>query len=154
MGIYTANVEEHLVLPARVSLTEDERRVFKMLGRTTAEPIDIRLIVDTGSRRTCLSPAIIDQLRPLSQGRLRVETSLASGETTLFWMRLEFPESTLHPVAELSVARLQMPRGMSKFDGVLGRDVLRRWHRLAYEGRRGRLVIRDLPPSLFDWFRG
>ncbi len=154
MGIYSGNVEDQLVLPARVSLTEDERRVFEAVGRTVAEPINVRLIIDTGSSRTCLSPAVIDQRRPVSQGRLRVDTSLASGETTLFWIRMEFPESTLHPIAELSVARLQLPRGMRKFDGVLGRDVLRRWHRLAYEGHRGRLLIRDSPPSLFDWFRG
>lgn len=152
MGKFTNNVTEHLVIPARIGLTADERSVYKLLGRSLPQPVSVRLIIDTGSRRTCLTPAIIDGPQPISQGRLRVDTSLASGETTICWLRFEFPETTLKPITELSVARLGLPPALSDFDGVIGRDVLRRWERFVYEGRRGRLTIRDSWTRLSSWF--
>jgi hypothetical protein len=154
MGTYTARAEDHLVLPARACLTTDQRDVHDLLGRGSSEPTDVRLLIDTGSSRSTLVPWVIDHLRPLvAQDRLRIETSLASGEATLFWVRLEFPETSLAPIDELAVARLALPLSLQQFHGVAGRDLLRRWSRLSYEGRRARLTIKDAQTSLFDWFR-
>ncbi len=61
MGIYSGNVEDQLVLPARVSLTEDERRVFEAVGRTVAEPINVRLIIDTCCRNLMSSSQSVER---------------------------------------------------------------------------------------------
>src|SRR5438132_6019291 len=88
-----------------------------------------------------LVPAVIRNLQPGAAGRVRVETSLASGESTLFWVRLEFPGTSLEPMSETAVARLNLPLSLRNFHGILGRDLLRRWESFLFEGRRGRLTI-------------
>jgi hypothetical protein len=152
MGKYTARVEDHLVLPARACVAQDQEQVYSLLGRRLPAPMHVRLLIDTGSSRSTLVPAVVDHLRPLvARHRIRIETSLATGGATLFWVRLEFPETKLAPVEQLAVARLDLPTSLQQFHGVAGRDLLRRWNRLVYEGRRGRLTIHDGRPGLFGW---
>jgi hypothetical protein len=86
-------------------------------------------------------------------GPARIETSLATGATELFWVRLEFPGTGLEPVAELAVARMAMPPSLATFQGLIGRDLLDRWEYFLYEGRRARFTIRDTPGGLFGWLR-
>ncbi|HEV3257237.1 MAG TPA: hypothetical protein VG013_10185 [Gemmataceae bacterium] len=113
--------------------------------------VPARLLIDTGSKRTTMVPGIIRHLHPSFARDVRVETSLASGEPALFWVRLEFPETWLAPIPELAVARLNLPPSLRAFHGVIGRDLLRRWESFLYEGRRGRFTLRDTPPGLFGW---
>jgi hypothetical protein len=79
-------------------------------------------------------------------------TSLGTTHTRLHWVRLEFPDTDLLPIPILAVARLSLPPNMTGFHGVLGRDVLSRWESFHWQGRRGRLAIRDVP-GWFAWLR-
>jgi hypothetical protein len=153
MGRYRATVQDRLILPAQVLLTREREQVFRLLGRRIPTPVPVRLIIDTGSKRSSLVPAVLNNLTPLIYKTARVETSLASVETELYWVRLEFPGSSLAAVPELAVARLPMPPSLHDFQGVVGRDLLRIWESFLYEGRRGRLTIRDAPGGLFGWFK-
>jgi hypothetical protein len=123
MGKYTARVEDHLGLPARACLPRGQQHVRGLLGRELPAPAQVRLLIDTGSSRSSLVPSVIDHLGPLAAGhRVRIETSLASGEATLFWVRLEFPETKLAAVEQLAVVRLALPTSLQQFQGVVGRD--------------------------------
>jgi hypothetical protein len=152
MGKYTASVEEHLLLPARVRVTPGHERLLRSSGRPVPDPVPIRLLIDTGARRTTLIPGIVQHLDPPAGCDARVITPLAGGDTTLYWVCLEFPGTGLSPVPEVLVARLPMPPGLSAFHGLLGRDLLRRLDSFEYEGRRGRYTLRDTP-GLFGWLR-
>ena len=76
----------------------------------------------------------------------------ASVETSLFWVRLEFPESSLASIPEVAVARLSLPPSLGLFHGIVGRDLLRRWDSFLFEGRRGRFILRDTPAGLEPGF--
>ena len=81
----------------------------------------------------------------------RLATSLATARAGLFRIRLEFPHAKLAPIPELVVARVPLPTSLSAFHGVIGRALLRRWESFCYQGRRGRLTIRDTPGWLWRW---
>jgi hypothetical protein len=70
----------------------------------------------------------------------------------LFWVRLDFPGAGLAPIELVQVARLAMPPDLAQFHGLLGRDLLRRFHSFYYDGRRGLCILRDTP-GLFGWLR-
>jgi hypothetical protein len=115
-------------------------------------PLAIRLLIDTGAKRTTLIPGVIRHLGPPGGAEVLVETPLASVTTTLAWVRLAFPESGLATLDPVSVVRLPMPPALSQFHGLLGRDLLRRLEAFLYEGRRGQYVLRDTPGWL-GWLR-
>lgn len=154
MGKVTATVEDHLILPARVLQTRGQERLFHLGGRVIPAPVPVRLLVDTGSRRSTLLPGILAHVQAPFQGSVGIETSLGIGKTSLFWVRLEFPDTSLEPIPQLAVARLNMPASLHPLHGVIGRDLLHRWESFLFEGRRGRFTIRDVPWSLFGWLRG
>jgi hypothetical protein len=151
MGKYSATVADHLILPARALQTMGQQRLFDVAGQPIPTSVAVRFLIDTGSKRTTLIPGLIAHLRPALAGDVRVETSLGIGETTLFWVRLEFPGTSLAPIPEVAVARLSLPLSLSTFHGVLGRDMLRRWDSLHFEGRLGRFTVRDRPSGLLGW---
>lgn len=151
MGKYTATVTDHLTLPARVLLTRGQEQLLRLAGRPVPLFVAARLLIDTGSKRTTIVPGVMRHLQPNFARDARVETSLAAGETSLFWVRLEFPETSLGPIPELAVARLDLPPSLRAFHGVIGRDLLGRWEAFLYEGRRGRFTLRDTPPGLLGW---
>jgi hypothetical protein len=151
MGRYRSTVQDHLVMPAQALLTTGTQLLFRQLGRPVVGPVATRLLIDTGSKRSSLVPSVLNRLSPPSMGVVRVETSLASLATELFAIRLEFAASSLAPVPLLAVARLPLPASLRDYQGVIGRDLLSRWESLVYEGRRGRLTIRDTPGGLFGW---
>lgn len=153
MGKYTAAVPDHLVLPARVQLTRADERLFHLLGRQVPAPVAVRLLIDTGSGRTSLSPAVLAHLNPPSRGAVQVGTALGSGRTNLFWVRMDFPGTSLVEIPVMAVVRLGLPPPLRSFQGVIGRDLLRRWEYLHFEGRRGRFTVRDVPGWLGRWFR-
>jgi hypothetical protein len=153
MGEYRAAVQDRLVLPAHVLLTHDTQEVLRLRGRPVAEPVAIRLIIDTGSKRSSLVPAVLDQLRPPPFKGVRVRTGLTSVKTELYWVRLEFPTGSLAPIDALAVARLPLPRLPEDYHGLIGRDLLSRWESFHYQGRRGRLTIQDTPGGLLGWLR-
>ena len=154
MGKFTTSVHDHLILDACVMPTANTCRVFQEQGRPIPQAVLIRLIIDTGSGLTTLIPSLVQQLNLNLRGRSRIETSLGSGMSNLFAVRLEFPDTSLSAIPELLVARLALPSSLHAFHGVIGRDVLRGWEYFRYEGRRRRLTIRDKPNPLLRWLTG
>jgi hypothetical protein len=153
MGKYRTVVHGPLILPARPLLTIGQEEVLKLLGRPLPAAIDIRLLIDTGSSRSTLIPSVVSHLNPISRGSANIETALAAARTNLFWVRLEFPETKLEPILELAVARLGLPASLGSIHGIIGRDLLKRWESMLYEGRRGRLAIQDRRWTFLGWLR-
>jgi hypothetical protein len=152
MGKYTAPVEDHLILPALVRQTDGREHIFRMRGRNVPTSVPIRLLIDTGSKRTTLAPGVIRHLDPSARGSARLITPLAAGNVELFWVCLQFPEADLASFPEVLVARLTMPPSLAQFHGLLGRDLLSRLELFEYHGRRGRYSLRDTPGWL-GWLR-
>ena len=152
MGKYTASVEDHLVLPARVCLPPDHARQLRSVGEDAPAPVPIRLLVDTGSKRTTLIPGVVRHLGLTPRGEARLLTPLGSPATDLFWVCLEFPDTGLTSFPEVRVARVPMPPGLSQFHALLGRDLLSQLDSFEYEGRHGRYNLRDTP-GWFGWLR-
>jgi hypothetical protein len=152
MGKYSATVEDHLILPARAMQTPGQERVYGLLRRPVPPPVLVRLLIDTGSKRSTLIPGVVRHLSLGPAGSVRIETSLANVEAGLFWVRLEFPDSSLASIPEFAVARISLPPSLAVYHGIVGRDLLRRWESLFFEGRRGRFTLRDTPAGLRAWF--
>jgi len=152
MGKYIATVDDHLILPALVHLSEGEERFRARARRRVPPPVPIRLLIDTGSKRTTLIPGLIRHLDPQASQPVRVATALAAGTTRLFWVRLAFPATGLASFDPVRVARLAMPPDLAQFHGLLGRDLLQQLDEFKYEGRRGRYTLRDTP-GLLGWLR-
>lgn len=149
MGKYTTPVSDRLILPAQVFLTLGQERDLNRKGQSIPAGVVVRLAIDTGSGRSSLIPSALDPLKALSREAVQMMTSMGSTPARLFWVRLEFPDTDLLPIPILAVARLNLPLNMPGFHGILGRDVLRRWDSFHWQGRRGRLTIRDVP----GWWR-
>jgi hypothetical protein len=154
MAIYRAHVQDRLILPAQVALTRDQEGWLGILGRPVPAPIPVQLLIDTGSTRCSLIPSVLARLNPEPSGIARLETGLGTARASLFRIRLEFPHTKLAAIPEFVVARVPLPSSLSAFHGVIGRDLLRRWESFCYQGRRGRLTIRDTRSPLFRWMTG
>ena len=152
MGKYTASVVDHLVVPVQVRLPPAHEEFLRRSGQPVPAPASLRLLIDTGSKRTTLIPGILGHLQPTPNSECRIVTALGALTTGLFWISLEFPDTRLAPFPEVLVARLPMPAALSQFHGLLGRDLLRRWESFEYEGRRGCYTVRDKPGPLI-WLR-
>ena len=152
MGKYTTSVHDHLILPARVSITQGRARELRSFGNSVPPPVPIRLLIDSGSKRTTLIPGLVRHLRVPAASDARVVTPFDIVAVDLFWVSLEFPEAGLTAFPEVLVARLPMPAALSQFHGLLGRDLLRRFESLEYEGRRGCYSLRDRA-GVFPWLR-
>jgi hypothetical protein len=152
MGRYVATVVDHLILPARVRATSGREQILLREEQGVPSPVAIRLLIDTGAKRTTLLPGIIRHLRPAPGSAARIVTPVGSVATDLFWVCLEFPDTGLASFPEVLVARLPMPPALSQFHGLLGRDLLHRLESFEYQGRRGRYSLRDTPGWL-GWLR-
>jgi hypothetical protein len=152
MGRFTAPVEDHLILPGRVRLPPGDERRLAGSGSSIPTPVPVRLLIDTGAKRTTLIPGIVRHLEPTPERDVHVNAPLTSGVATLYWLCLEFPGTRLPAFPAVLVARLPMPPGLSQFHGLLGRDLLSRLASFEYEGRRGCYTLRD-KPGLFGWLR-
>lgn len=104
--------------------------------------LTVRLVLDTGSRRSTLISAILNQLRLPSIGEIVLQTALAQSRVRLFNVRIEFALGSLLPIPRMIVVGAPVPRKLSGFDGVIGRDILSRWE-IFISGPRKRLVVRD-----------
>jgi hypothetical protein len=152
MGKYTAEVKDHLVLPATVRLLPGQERAMASRGESVPAPVSIRLLIDTGAKRTTLIPGLIRHLQPTPGHEVQLITPTEEVATGLFWVCLELPNAGLAPFTEILVVRHPMPPRMTDFHGLFGRDLLGRWDSLLYEGRRGRYTLRDTPGWL-GWLR-
>jgi hypothetical protein len=152
MGNFSASVADHLILPARVRLTPARERALQRAGQSVPIPVPVRLLIDTGAKRTTLLPGVVRHLQPMMGGTVQVVTALRSVVTDLVWVCLEFPEAKLASFTEVLVARLPMPSMLAQFHGLLGRDLLSRLHSFEYQGRRGWYTLRDRSGWL-DWLR-
>ncbi len=121
-------------------------------GESVPIPVPVRLIVDTGAKRTTLIPGIIRHLQPTPDREVHLVTPTERVVTNLFWVCLEFPEAGLASFSEILVARHPMPPSLAHFHGLLGRDLLCRLHSFEYLGRRAQYTLRDTP-GWFDWLR-
>ena len=151
MGKYITAVQDHLILPARVLQPLGQQDAWRLAGRRVPASVPVRLIIDAGSKRSTLVPGVLAHLKLIPQRSVWVETSLAAVETTLFWVHLEFPGTSLEPIPMLLVARMALPPSLRAFHGLIGRDLLHQWESFLFQGRRGRLTIRDKPGGLFSW---
>src|SRR5205807_9781224 len=104
-----------------------ETQARRLARRPVPTPVNIRLLLDTGSKRTTLTPGIIRHLAVLAAMEARIATPFATVAATMYWVRLEFPDAGLYPFEHVQVARLVMPPALSQFHGLLRRDLLRRW---------------------------
>jgi hypothetical protein len=152
MGKYTAAVEDHLILPARVRLVQEEERALVGRGECVPTPVPIRLLIDTGARRTTLIPGIVNHLGPTSGAAARLITPVGTAIIDLVWVCLEFPQAGLAPFPHVLVARHPMPPLLTQFHGLLSRDLLSQMHSFEYQGRRKQYSLRDTP-GWFDWLR-
>src|SRR2546423_1378119 len=109
MARYSATVHDRLILPAQVCITRGQEQVFRVLQRNLAAPVAVQLLIDTGSARCTLLPSVLARLNPDPLGVARLETGLAAAETSLFWVRLEFPRTGLAAIPEMPVARAPLP---------------------------------------------
>ena len=131
MGKYTASVYDHLILPARVTITQGRAHEMHPLGtqcllRSDSAPYRYRI-----EAATTLIPGLIRHLRVSAASNARVITPFDTLPANLFWVCLDFPGAGLAPFPEVLVARLPMPAALSQFHGLLGRDLLRRSSRSA-----------------------
>jgi hypothetical protein len=149
---FTATAVDHLVIPASVRLPPGEERSRRLAGIPFPAPISVRLLIDTGSKRSTPIPGLFRHLGAPIAGSAQVISGTGAARTDLFWIGLEFPEAALVPFPEVLVARLPMPAALSQFHGLLGRDLLRRFESFEYEGRRGCYTTRDKPGPL-TWLR-
>jgi hypothetical protein len=154
MGKYTAAVHDRLVLPARALVTRGQEQVLQLTGQSVPARVAVRLLIDTGSGRSTLTPSVLAQLAAPVAAPVKLATGIGSRATSLCWVRLEFPGTTLGAIPELAVARLEMPPSLGSLQGLIGRDVLSRWESLLYQGRRSRLTIRDTAGGLLGWLWG
>src|SRR5438105_10529447 len=153
MGVYRTAVHDRLDVPARVRLPEGDERAFRLFGRPIPQAIPIRLIIDTGAKRSSLVPQVLNQLAPTSASRATVETGLGMRQTELYWVRLEFVAGTLTAVPRLAVARLPLPASLQDYHGLIGRDLLPMCSSLLYEGRRAQPTSRDSRAGFFSWLQ-
>ena len=153
MGRYRSAVQDRLVIPAQVLLTSGTERLFRMIGRRVPAALAIQLVIDTGSKRSSLIPSVLNHLTPPPFALARVETSLASVQAELCWVRLEFPASSLSAVPAVAMARLPLPPSLHGFHGLIGRDLLSQWESFLYEGLRGRFTIRDAQGGFLGWLK-
>ena len=152
MGKFRAPVTDQLILPAVVGLPVEEIHSRRRSGRPVPEAVPIRFLIDTGAKRTTLTPELIDRFAPQISRTVRIFTPLAVGTATIYWVRLDFPDAGLAAFEKLEVACLAMPAGLNMFHGLLGRDLLRSMESLVYEGQKSRFTLRD-QPGLFSWLR-
>ena len=137
MGSYRAPVEDHLILPARVGLSAGESQSRRRSERVVPAPVSLRMLIDTGSNRTTLIPGILRHLAPQEGRDVQLITPSGPRTATLYWVRLDFPETSLASFEYLQVANLEMPASLAQFHGLIGRNVLRAWEEFRYWGRRG-----------------
>ena len=77
MGRFIASFEDQLILPARACQTEGQLQLLRLAGRPIPASVPVRLLIDTGSKRSTLIPGVLRHLDPPPAGDVRVETSLA-----------------------------------------------------------------------------
>jgi hypothetical protein len=152
MGKYTSAVDDHLTLPARVGVSQGEAHRLRRQGKPIPNPISVRFLIDTGAKRTTLSPEFIRQFGLASGTRVQVLTASGTLATRFYWMQIEFPEAGLAAFEHVQVASLAMPAALSQFHGLLGRDLLGSLDSLLYEGQNNRYTLRDRSGP-FSWLR-
>jgi hypothetical protein len=152
MGKFSASVDDHLILPAVIGLPPGHDILLRRVGQLMPAPVPIRFLIDTGSKRTTLIPGVVRHLNPLGGNDVQVVAPAATLTASLYWVRIDFPATTLAPFEYVQVARVPMPPQLAQFHGLLGRDLLRRWASLEYEGLDSRYTLRDRP-GLFGWLR-
>lgn len=151
MGTFQTKLHDRPIVSAQVSQTWGQETRGRLAGVSVPVPLSIRLLIDTGSKRSTLVPSVVTRLSPSFFAMTRGETGTGNLESPLFWIRLEFPGTSLAPVPEIAVARLPLPPSLGAYHGLIGRDLLDRWHSFCYHGQRRRITIRDKPAWWSRW---
>src|SRR5438445_7284891 len=113
MARYSAPVHDRLIIAAQAQLTPGHEHLLRLAGRPVPAPIPVQLLLDTGSARCTLLPSVLDRLQAVPGRPVRHETALGVTETSLFWIRLDFPDTKLGAVPELVVVRAPLPGSLS-----------------------------------------
>ena len=129
-----------------------DEQARRRVGRRVADPVAVHLLIDTGTKRTTLNPAVLRHLEAEPGHDVQLITPAEQMAATMFWVRLEFPGTRLASFDYVQVARLEMPPALRHSHGLLGRDLLRMWDEFRSQGRRGRYLIYDTP-GLLGWLR-
>lgn len=152
MGVFRlriSNPRDPLFLPVLITTSADQTETHRRRGRPLPTPVSTRLVLDSGSRQSCLSRSIVDHLQAPLVGRSRIHTATGVQPVDRFQVRLEFLPGTLKAIPKLRVAAIQVPAKLAGYGGVIGRDILDRWE-FFWSGFRRRLTIRDYP-SFWGW---
>jgi hypothetical protein len=97
MSKFTSGASDHLVLPARVGVTEGRERFLRSQIWPVPTPVSIRLLIDTGAKRTTLIPGLLRHLQLSKASEAHVITPFDTVTADLFWIRLEFLRCRLGP---------------------------------------------------------
>jgi hypothetical protein len=142
MGVYRGPVDEILFLPVRVSLPHADVRKLQLRSSAVPVPVEVRLIIDTGSQRSALKPSVLRYPQCPSRHSVRVQTSTGEGQAKYDEVGMEFLTSSLAALPRAVVVGLDLPPRLQDYSGVIGRDILGGWE-FYYSGPRRRLTIRD-----------
>lgn len=152
MGVYRIRLDDSgdpVFLPVVISIPADSVATRRQLVGPLRNTVSTRLVLDSGSRLSCLSYPVLEPLNAPCAGPLRLQTAAGTRMVDRFRVRLEFPPGTLKPIPDVTVARIQMPAKLSTYGGVIGRDILDQWE-FFWSGFRRRLATRDYP-SFWGW---
>jgi hypothetical protein len=78
MGKYASVVHDRLILPARVLLTRGQEEVLRLTRESVPTGVAVRLLPDTGSGRTTLTPSVLAQLAAPVAGPVRLATGVSN----------------------------------------------------------------------------
>src|SRR5690242_17680903 len=104
MGVYRSSVEDVLFVPVRVALLPTDARALQWRGALVPAPIEVRLVLDTGSRRSCLTPNILRYLQCPPGHPVSVHTSTGERGTNYYEVGMEFLSGSLAPLPRVEVA--------------------------------------------------
>ena len=133
------DVGPELVIAVGPSLPE--RKAAQKLGKKAIEPQPVRALIDTGARRTVITPLAAKRCGLVSVSPTKIFV-VGGGEVqgAVYSAQVVFPGTPLAswPVIEIVGANLHHP----EIECLIGRDILRRWI-MEYDGPSGQLVISE-----------
>ncbi|MBV8205427.1 MAG: retroviral-like aspartic protease family protein [Acidobacteria bacterium] len=127
-------------LAVNVGPSRPELEAANRSGKTLPDPQRVNAVIDTGARRTVITPQAAQRCGLLAVSRTKVFV-VGGGEVTgdVFSARIVFPSPLgTWPAIDIVAANLFA----SRIECLIGRDVLRRWI-VTYDGPSGLLAIEE-----------
>src|SRR5438552_4052265 len=127
MGLYRGAVEDILFVPVRVSLLSSDAQTLQLRGSSVPAPVEVRLVLDSGSRRSTLTLSILQHLQCPPGQPVEVQTSTGEHRANYYEVGMDFLSGTLGALPHVSVVGTALPRRLRDYGGVIGRDILSGW---------------------------